>query len=76
MTTITIKYSCTLCGLKDIDVTIPARYANDDVVHWMSDVGIYLSEDHAMRSPSCHPTSLQDVKIPMDGAEWIGGPIT
>jgi hypothetical protein len=75
MKTVTIKYSCPLCGLVDIDVTIPARFEEDDVVVWMKDVGVYLSEDHSLRSPECHPAALKDIKIPIGDAKWIGGPV-
>ena len=72
---ITVKYSCNLCGIKNREVQIPAReHADVDVVKWMKEVvGKILSDDHALRSPNCHPTSLSDVMIPMPPeAEFIG----
>lgn len=71
--TIGVKYSCHLCGLKDIEVQIPAR-ETEDVLAWMHQVlepGV--GADHQMRSPHCKPKTLKDVKIPMSGADRIGG---
>lgn len=74
-TTTAIKYSCTLCGLTDIEVLVQAREANEDIIHWTNTVMIpALCLDHAQLSPDCHPTQLQNITIPMSGVEYIGGP--
>lgn len=74
---ISVLYSCILCGLRDITVHVPARMDPDaeDVVRWMEDVVLVaIGNDHHLRSPHCPTRRLQDLKIPITGAEWIGGP--
>lgn len=76
MQTIRVKYSCHLCGLRNIEVDVPAR-RTEDVLEWMDGTVRLLGRDHARRSPRCHPTQLKDVMIPMPpGTDRIGDPIT
>lgn len=70
--TVTVLYSCHVCGLTDIPVPVPAR-TDEDVLVWMEQTGGLLSQDHAQRSPLCHPKTLSNVKIPMTGADRVGG---
>lgn len=70
--TITVLYSCHLCGLTDIPVPVPAR-TDEDVLVWMEQTGGLLSRDHDQRSPLCHPDKLSNVKIPMTGTDRVGG---
>ena len=73
-TDIKIKYSCLECGLKNIELAVPAR-DDEDVVTWMQNsVGLNIKKDHAMRSPECPAESAQEVMIPMTGTDKIGGP--
>lgn len=73
--TIDVLYSCHLCGLSDVTVSVRARRSEEDVIAWMEGTCIPATgADHARRSPTCHPQSLQNLKIPIDGAEWVGGP--
>jgi hypothetical protein len=76
MNTLDVWYSCSGCGLVDTVVNVPCRVDGDDVGQWMKDVGVFLSEDHAQKSPNCHPKTLQDVKIPITGAPFIGAPVS
>lgn len=71
---IEIRYSCGACGLKDVAVDVPARDSDEDVLLWMDATGLLLGRDHHERSPHCQPKMLQDVKIPIAGADWVGGP--
>lgn len=71
---ITCKYSCHLCGLKAIEVAVPAR-GDEDVISWMKALGKYLSEDHHAKSPHCRPDTLSNVMIPITGANKVGGPM-
>jgi hypothetical protein len=71
--TIKVRYSCDLCGLKDIEVEVPMR-GNEDVLQWMDNTIIHLGQDHMQRSPRCFPDKLVRVMIPITGAEKIGGP--
>jgi hypothetical protein len=70
--TISVLYSCDLCGLVDIPVSVPAR-ENEDVIQWMETMGVLLSNDHQKRSPHCHPKTLSQVKVPMTGTDKVGG---
>lgn len=72
--TITIQYSCVLCGIRDASVRVPARASDEDVERWVNMAIRATSDDHKQRSPDCKTRTLQNLKIPMDGAEWIGGP--
>lgn len=71
--TIAVKYSCPACGLKAVSVDVPAR-TDEDVLVWMKQTIRLTSEDHARRSPHCHPERLHDLMIPMAGAARVGGP--
>ncbi len=71
---ITVKYSCYQCGLRDAELSVPAR-EDEDVVVWMERmVGQNIKTDHARRSPHCRATSVQNLMIPITGAQKIGGP--
>jgi hypothetical protein len=72
---ITVKYSCHLCGLRGIEVRVPAREV-EDVRDWMDATIHLVCADHRRRSPQCHPKELYDLMIPMTGADRIGGPPT
>jgi len=72
--TIRCFYSCDGCGLKDQGVDVPARVGDDDVVVWMEQTVRLLVQDHKRRRVGCHPKSLQEIRIPMAGADRIGGP--
>lgn len=71
--TIQVLYSCDLCGLKDVAVDVPMR-GEEDVLQWMDKTVIHLGNDHFRRHPECHPEKLTNIKIPITGAEKIGGP--
>lgn len=71
----TILYSCPQCGLKNCEVKVPYREASEDVVAWVKQVvEIVLASDHRERSPTCRTDKLCEVKIPITGVGWIGGP--
>lgn len=69
---ITVRYSCHECGIKDAAVEVPAREL-EDVLVWMDATGRLLGADHARRSPRCRPDHLSDLKIPIEGADRVGG---
>lgn len=71
--TITVKYSCPLCGLSRVECDVPAR-GDEDVVVWMEQTIAVVGRDHARRSPACHPERLHDLMIPMTGVDKVGGP--
>lgn len=72
---IVVRYSCHACGIEKAEVVVRCRDADEDVVHWVEQVmGRALAADHRRRSPSCSSGFAQDVMIPIDGAEFIGGP--
>lgn len=72
--TIEIKYSCALCGLKRVSVSVPVR-GEENVIEWMEKTGAFLGADHAERSPRCHPKELTEVMIPYTGRAKVGGPV-
>lgn len=74
--TITVKYSCHDCGLVKAECVVPARQ-DEDVVVWMEHTIRLAAQDHARRSPRCHPKQLHDLMIPMPpGTDRVGGPAT
>ena len=74
MIEITVRYSCTLCGVRDRTLAVPAREEAENVVVWMERTIGLVGADHHKQQPGCIARQLHDLKIPMDGAEWIGGP--
>ena len=73
---ITVKYSCHACGLVRVEMSLPVRENERDVVQWFqTTLAQALQVDHAKRSPLCNAQSVQDLMIPMDNRDWIGGPL-
>lgn len=72
--TLRVLYSCPLCGLTAVPVDVPLRGDDEDVLVWMEQTIRLTGEDHARRSPDCHPEQLHDLQIPIAGTERIGGP--
>ena len=73
MQKLTVKYSCTLCGLHRVTCGVEQRVDGQDIVEWMESLGEALSRDHDKRSPGCHPKSLSEVMIPLpDDGDPIG----
>lgn len=70
--TITVLYSCVLCGLDRATCVVPAR-ADEDVRVWMDQTIRVVAADHAHRSPTCTAQQLSNLMIPMTGADRIGG---
>ncbi len=77
MDTITCQYSCTLCGLTDVEVEVPIREKSQNIVEWMKNICIPATVvDHARLMPDCHPTELHDLKIPVPaGSPMVGRPV-
>lgn len=74
MTTISCKYSCVLCGLRNVAVAVKAR-EEEQVTEWMDRTCVpTIMADHHQRSPQCYPESLTNIMIPVTGADRIGGP--
>lgn len=72
---ITLFYSCDLCGLTDVALEVRERPAEEDVRVWMDGVVRAVWVDHARQRPDCHPTEMKNLKIPMTGRQWVGGPV-
>jgi hypothetical protein len=70
--TITVKYSCHTCGLERVELNVKAR-GDEDVITWMNSLGPQLAADHKKHSPKCNAQSVQDLMIPVTGADKIGG---
>jgi hypothetical protein len=70
---VTVRYSCSLCGIKDREVKVRAR-ENEDVVQWVKEICmVAVGGDHAAISPSCQATSVENLMIPISGADKVGG---
>lgn len=72
--TIKCIYSCKACGLKKVAVPVPVREQGQDLMVWMNTLMMSLGGDHFKRSPHCKTTSLDEVMIPITGANQVGGP--
>lgn len=71
---IRVLYSCHACGLEKVAVEVDERGADEDVVHWVEQtLGWALATDHRQRSPGCRAEKVDDVMIPVTGADRIGG---
>lgn len=72
--TVTVLYSCKLCGIERAPCAVPERLLSEDIGDWMKQtLGPALSRDHDQRSPGCKPDQLREVMIPMTGTDRIGG---
>lgn len=71
--TVTVLYSCHLCGLIKIPVEVKAR-GEENISAWMDFLGHALADDHQKRNPNCHPKTFSSVMIPMAGTDKVGGP--
>ena len=71
---ITIKYSCHQCGIRDADVSVPAR-GDEEVTKWLDSVTVLVAENHALIRPHCKIDRISELKIPMVGTEKVGGPV-
>jgi hypothetical protein len=73
--TIGVLYSCTACGLTDVEVQVTARELGEDVVVWMEEKCIpELGADHFRRNPACCTSHLSSIKIPITGTDIVGRP--
>lgn len=71
---IEVIYSCFACSVIEQKVMVPARGPEDDVVHWVKNIlGHAIDLDHSTRSPHCRAETMDHVKIPITGADKIGG---
>lgn len=71
--TTTCKYSCGLCGLKRIEIAVPARQ-EESVTDWMDATVRLVAADHRRRSPGCRAKELTELMVPMTGTKKVGGP--
>lgn len=80
MSTLKIRYSCTICKTDDRVVVVAARESEElDVVVWMRTVVVpTLTKDHKQRNPGCWAKEITQIKIPLpaddDEKQWIGAP--
>lgn len=72
---IVCKYTCSECGINRVEVRVPARPVEMDVVHWVQEVAArIIGADHAFRSPKCASRVMSEMLIPISGAPHIGFP--
>lgn len=73
--TIVVKYSCARCGVRDAELTVPAR-EDEDVIVWMEEVIVLIAQAHRKAHPDCRERQLQNLMIPMPpGVDRVGGAI-
>jgi hypothetical protein len=71
--TVRVMYSCALCGLQRVAVDVPAREADEDVMHWsLQTLAGAISVDHRRQSPGCQAKSITEVMIPLLGVDRVG----
>lgn len=71
---VTVFYSCPRCGVVDKPLTVRCRQRGEDSSDWVYMVIELLSVDHHTAFPGCGTKTLHDLKIPVAGAEYLGGP--
>lgn len=69
---VVVRYSCRVCGLADVEVSVPAR-ESEDVAQWMNATVRLLGADHFQRQPECSTEVLNDIKVPLADGAKIGG---
>lgn len=69
-----VMYSCHLCGLRKIQLDVPAR-EEEDVKAWLDATARLVHVDHQHRTPGCPNPKIDDLMIPMTGTDRVGGPI-
>jgi len=47
---------------------------DEDVVKWLDQTAAYVALDHRRRSPNCIARKMSNLKIPLTGADRVGGP--
>lgn len=60
-----------MCGLVQVEAPVAAR-REEAVERWLDALVRALRLDHTTRSPKCHPHTLDNIMIPVDGAAKIG----
>lgn len=68
-----VIYKCR-CMKEEATVSVPDRPENADIIEWMVQIlGSCLAYDHKYRTPACHETKMEYVKIPFaENAPGIG----
>ena len=70
---ITIMFSCSGCGLEDHKLQVPARESPEiDVRVWVDQLRVWVAEEHIRVSPHCKSKEIENLKIPIKDAEFIG----
>ena len=70
---ITLMFSCDGCGLSKHPFQVPARETEDQsVLQWMEKVKMWVGDEHCRVSPNCQSTTMKELMIPTEGAEFIG----
>ena len=74
--TLTVYYSCPLCGAKNESVEVRARASpTEDITKWFTYMLNEVRAAHARRHLLCEPLELKDVMVPLprdDPDSWIG----
>jgi len=63
-TTVTVKYSCDECGIKDRAVQVSERQTSEDATDYIWKAAGVVGADHNAESPQCTATHITEMKIP------------
>lgn len=69
---IRVRYSCKGCGLKAVELEVPAR-DTEDVITWLDNTRAIVSRNHDQQSPFCLSPCC-DLEVPFaEGTQKVGG---
>jgi hypothetical protein len=68
---IEIRYKCS-CLDKEAKFQMSERHFDEDILDFMTRVQKYAGFDHRSRSPDCTSTTMEYLKVPVEG-DTIGG---
>jgi hypothetical protein len=72
--TITTRFSCHGCGLRDHPCMVRERHGTEDLSGWVDMIRYAVAREHRRVSPACDARTC-DLKIPMTGTDRIGGAV-
>jgi len=64
MATLTVLYSCDVCGLRRVALIADERAVGEDIIAWMDRTVAEVQRDHLTRTPGCPASKLSELMIP------------
>lgn len=62
--TVTVLYSCELCGIELRAVQVSERRSNEDAVDYLEKAAGVVFADHKLKSPHCSMPAITQLRIP------------